>query len=60
MVPYITSSQLQTEIDQDHGGKGLNDFLKYARLQKKEKFAIAEERIAELVDEFILVDNEGE
>ena len=59
MVAYITTSQLQTEVDQDYAAN-LNDFMKYARVQKKEKFAIAQERLAELVDEFIPAGEEGE
>ena len=59
MVAYITTSQLQTEVDQDYAAN-LNDFMKYARVQKKEKFAIAKEQLAALVDEFIPADEEGE
>jgi hypothetical protein len=59
MVAYITTSQLQTEVDQDYA-TNLNDFMKYARVQKKEKFAIAKERLAALVDEFIPAGEEAE
>jgi len=59
MVAFVTASQLQTEVDQDYAAN-LNDFMKYARVQKKEKFAIAKERLAELVDEFIPAGEEGE
>lgn len=59
MVAYITTSQLQTEVDQDYAAN-LNDFMKYARVQKKEKFAIAKERLAALVDEFIPAGEEAE
>lgn len=31
MVAYITTSQLQTEVDQDYA-TNLNDFMKYARV----------------------------
>lgn len=52
MVAYITAAQLQTEVDPDYA-ENLNDFLKYARTHQKEKFAIARERLAELVDELL-------
>jgi hypothetical protein len=59
MVAYITASQLQTEVDPDYA-ENLNDFMKFARTQKKEKFAIARERLAELVDELIPAGDDGE